>query len=142
MNKILEEVIDLYDYTKRAVRICFRDILNATVYRVKYGFNPNETWNLDYTLAEYLVPRLMYLKKSKQGIPYNVTYDIEKKFKKIKDKDKLFQLAEAEWNDRLDAMIAAFNIIKNNGSDLTSDDQDAINKGLDLFRKHFQDLWS
>ena len=46
-----------------------RDIKNRTVRKWWLGFNPEECWSLDYTIAEFILPRLKYFRKVTCGYP-------------------------------------------------------------------------
>lgn len=57
---------------------------------------PNELWNLDYTIAEFILPRLKKFKKESMGYPDQGEMDTPEK-----------------WNAALDKMILAFEYILN-----------------------------
>jgi hypothetical protein len=103
----------------------YRELINSTYYRLKLGFNPKDIWSLDYSIANYILPRLKYLKKTSRGHPSNLT--------------------ERQWKRELDKMIAAFTIIVDGAYyDFGSNrhmDQKIIDDGLDSFRKHYHNLW-
>lgn len=80
-----------------------------------------DTWNLDYYIAKFILPRLKLFKKVGMGFPCDL--------KSIN-----------EWYDILDKMIAAFMILSTDEIN-TQDEQKIVNEGLDLFRKYYQDLW-
>lgn len=80
-----------------------------------------DTWNLDYYIAKFILPRLKLFKKVTIGFPCDL--------KSIN-----------EWYDILDKMIAAFKILSTDEIN-TQDEQKIVNEGLDLFRKYYQDLW-
>lgn len=52
------------------------------------GFYPFEVWNLDYTIAFFILPRLVYYRDIHPGAPDCYT--------------------EEEWNNKLDSYIEAF----------------------------------
>ena len=80
-----------------------------------------DTWNLDYYISKFVLPRLKLFKKVTMGFPCD-----------LKSID--------EWYDILDKMIAAFEILATDELN-TQDEQKIVNEGLDLFRKYYQDLW-
>ena len=80
-----------------------------------------DTWNLDYYIAKFILPRLKLFKKVAMGFPCDL--------KSIN-----------EWYDILDNMIAAFMILSTDEIN-TQDEQKIVIEGLDLFRKYYQDLW-
>lgn len=103
----------------------YRRTLNVTYYRIKLGFNPADTYSLDYSIAQYILPRLKHLKKGKRGHPSNMT--------------------DRQWDRELSKMIAAFNIIVNGSyyglGGRRQPEQKIIDAGLDSFRKHYHSLW-
>lgn len=87
-----------------------------------------EVWNLDYTLAKYILPRLVKYKSVN-----TMSYPCQ--FNNIE-----------EWHDVIDKMIWSFD--KHLKHDFPSPDseiyEDEINKykeGLQLFAECFSDLW-
>lgn len=101
--------------------------------------NPRDTWNLDYTIAEYILPRLKEFKKVNNAYPGRGEMDTPEK-----------------WDTALDKMITAFQLVidtddmcerywSNNrtvfNKDLFEQDQDRIQEGLHLFATWFQHLW-
>ena len=83
-----------------------------------------ELWNLDYTLTQFILPRLLAFRKMKR-------YSYPNEFKSIK-----------EWNRVLDKIIMAFEIMeKDEEYFMKKSDMDKVNCGLELFAKHFRSLW-
>lgn len=110
--------------------------------RVKYqtqikerGWDDTETWNLDLTLTQFILPRIRRFQDLTIGLPPETTLE--------------------EWHICLSKMIAAFNEIINK-SDLstkgknTNEDIDTmkykeqeklIQEGLEIFAKYYCYLW-
>jgi len=86
--------------------------------RLYRGWNDSDTWCLDSTYAKFIHPRLVRFKKLNNGFPNGLT--------------------EATWNAAIDDMIYAMEIVKN---DIHDADWERVKRGLDLFGKHFRDLW-
>lgn len=83
----------------------------------------SDTWNLDLTIAEFVLPRLEMFKKVVDCYPCDLN-TIE------------------EWYDILDKMIESFRIISTFPSYKTfNEHKEIIDEGLDLFRKYYHDLW-
>lgn len=84
----------------------------------------SELWNLNYSLASYICPRLKMFKQRQIGYPNN--------FKDVK-----------EWEAALDKMILAFEtMIKQiNTNQRTEDENKLILEGLILFSENLQNLW-
>ena len=82
----------------------------------KHDYPIEEVWNTDNTLAQLIVPRLQH------GGPSD--------FMDIR-----------EWNNAIQKMIDAFELMKYAGATHTEDEERTIEQGLDLFRKYFRNLW-
>lgn len=94
--------------------------------------NPRETWNLDVTIAKYIVPRLKLYKKLNNGYPGRDEMDTPEK-----------------WDEALDKMIHAFELAAKNYDGIygaTGEDyienvietRDVVQEGLQLFAKWFE----
>lgn len=79
------------------------------------GFDDTEMWNLDVTIARFLVPRL------EAFIPYALNEEVGKEAKK---------------------MLAAFKIIGSENYYSCRYDPDVLESGLDSFRENFSRLWN
>ena len=88
----------------------------------KHDYPIEEVWNTDNTLAQLIVPRLQAFKAlEKHGYCPD--------FKGMR-----------EWNNAIQKMIDAFELLKY--SDVyTSDEEKTISEGLELFCKHYRNLW-
>ena len=86
----------------------------------KHSFDPTETWNLDQTIAEFILPRLNYFRKNLNGHPGQL------KFK--------------AWKKILKKMSIAFEHILKDDMDKTRN-QKKIDEGLLLFVKYYGHLW-
>ena len=88
----------------------------------KNDFPIEEVWNTYHTLAQLIVPRLQAFKAlNKYGHCPN--------FKDTR-----------EWNNAIQKMIDAFELLKY--ADVhTSDEEKTISEGLELFCKHYRNLW-
>lgn len=93
--------------------------------------NDSELWDLDVTLAEYILPRL-------------------KKFREMRRLSHPQEFTNVnEWNDVLDKMIYSFqSVCDNNGifcsisdSKYENGDKGRYQEGMDLFAKYYSDLW-
>ena len=83
----------------------------------------NDTWNLDITIAEFILPRLELFKKVVDCYPCELN-SIE------------------EWYDILDKMVESFRIITTSSSyKIDTKHEKCVEQGLDLFRKYYHDLW-
>ena len=93
--------------------------------RKERGWDDSETWSLDSTIAGFVLPRLKRFKEVNCGFPS--------------------LLSEEKWNEILDHMIYAMEVISDEelhyGCTLTKKDWKRVNRGCRLFGKYFQDLW-
>lgn len=85
----------------------------------------NELWGLDYTLAKYILPRLIKFKDNAEGYPSDITWE--------------------EYLVILDKMIWSFDYIvkkeyNTNFEDYIQEDK-RCQEGLHLFAKYFRSLW-
>lgn len=89
----------------------------------KNDFPIEEVWNTDNTIAQLIVPRLQAFKAlDKHGGP--------PEFKDMR-----------EWNNAIQKMIDAFELMKYVSGVDTKEEERTIEEGLDLFRKYFRSLW-
>lgn len=93
--------------------------------RMNRGFDDSEAWNLDSTIARFIIPRLKVLKINTHGYPSNLT---EKTWDEILD--KILLAFELDLADKCDSDV----------SKMTENDA-KIQEGLDLFAKYFRHLW-
>lgn len=111
----------------------------------------HDIWNLDYTLACIIHPALVRLKESQHGYPelwedgmcYHEYYSRQLHFDFI-DEDVESKYLWQKWQDILDDMIYAMEIIateKIYDIDLDTYDNERVDRGLELFGKHFCSLW-
>ena len=88
----------------------------------KNDFQIEEVWNTYHTIAQLIVPRLQAFKAlDKHG--YCPAFK-----------------GMAEWNKAIQKMIDAFELLKQITS-FSKEEEQTIEEGLDLFRKHFRNLW-
>lgn len=113
-----------------------------------------ELWNLDYTIAEWILPRLKAYKKLTIGFP-----PIDRKF--YSETKEFKNITFEDWQNILDEIILGFEQIlidpldiaidknldfKNKidskiYEDIYNERQEKIERGLDLFKYYIQDLW-
>ena len=122
-------------------------------YRKNRAFNIHiddfDTWSLDNTLSHIIHPALIRLKEIKHGYPElwedgmvtHHNYDRQLHFDFIDEEVETKYLIN-KWNDILDKMIYAFGRIKEDNSlDISKDEWEKIQEGLDLFAEHYTSLW-
>jgi hypothetical protein len=95
-----------------------------TQQRLERGFDDSETWNLDATISMFIYPRLKAFIEDVKRLechPGNISFD--------------------EWLNILNEILKAFEILSQD-SERTEDEEKIIERGLDLFREHFHNLWT
>ena len=104
-------------------------LLKCTPYRVKYGFWPHELWALDWTIAKFILPRLIQFKKTYAGFPVGMT--------------------SKEWNNILRNMISSFHYTSKQFDSESLKSPEALQEeyklyqqGLYNFAKYFGALWT
>lgn len=101
---------------KRSIKFFFQRLLR--------GWDDSETWNLDYSLANLILPRLKRFRKLHCGYPGQLETD-------------------GEWNTIIDQMIYSFEYLASEKAWGIASEEEAveIQKGLDLFAKYYRNLW-
>lgn len=92
--------------------------------RLEQGFDMSETWNLDGTIARFIYPRLKAFisdVKKMQCHPASIEYE--------------------DWLNILNDMLKGFELLVSDDIK-TNDENEVIERGLDLFRKYFFNLWT
>ncbi len=104
-----------------------KNLINKYKNRAKYGFFDDETWNLDYSIAKYTLPRLKRFKELNNGYPANLN-------------------SKEEWDQILDKIIRSMEITLNDDMEISSVEYmsklyDEQLEGYELFGKYFMNLW-
>lgn len=92
--------------------------------RATKGFDDTETWSLYSTIARFVLPRLERFMEI--GIAYPMG------------------MSEEEWDNKLVIMINGFRLVVNQDDmddEYSEEQQQTIKDGMELFSKHFFDLW-
>ena len=94
--------------------------------RASRGFDNTELWNLDSTIAKFILPRLVAFRTRAEVVGYPGQYS-----------------SAEEWQAIMDEMIFAFGFIAGDAKfDTHSDEIDArISKGLALFAENLMCMW-
>lgn len=91
--------------------------------RIERGFDDTETWNLEYVIAQFILPRLKRFKELTNGYPVGMK-------------------TMENWYAELDKMIEAFQLYAADASScLDKDVEQKVQAGLDSFAKYFFHLW-
>jgi hypothetical protein len=90
--------------------------------RIKRGFDDSETWNLDNTIVNFVLPRLKVFEETTVGCPYSLT--------------------DKKWHNKLKKMIRAFELLADDDRCYEDKEYKEINTGLKLFCRWFTALWN
>lgn len=148
-SPVCQEDYDILEYIDKDGEVFCRynGIPNPKEEEPKEEIPREELWNLNYTFAEYIYPRLKAFREGVCGYPGSLDYKNGKP--RIRSKSKGYNnLTEKLWHEILDKMVLAFELW------LSSDDWDCeinskeydkrwakVNEGFSLFMKHFNGLW-
>lgn len=99
--------------------------------REERGFDDTELWNLDVTIAKFILPRLIAFKEYGHGVPGHIDPD-----NTLEDK------GEEKWNAILQEMIDGFDIIANDNFSFDKENNLAANQAIKLFAEHYFSLWN
>jgi len=106
------------------------------------GWDDSDLWNLDYTVAKFVLPRLRVYRRCWSGLPDMMLLS---DYPGISEDD-----LEDKWNEVLDDMIYAMEVLVNWDSfefevDMTTEAREAhrerVDRGLYLFGRYLRALW-
>jgi hypothetical protein len=100
----------------------WRDIKHFWQRRTR-GWDNSDTYSLDFTIGRFIYPRLKKFKELNKGFPGGLTSE--------------------KWDEILDKMIAAFEIIADDKQYWTMNEEQyrIVKRGLKLFYIYYRDLW-
>lgn len=139
-NNFLQSVIDL----------TINKIILASKQKVYIRIDPWDTWNMDDTLAEIILPMLRQLVDTKLGAPYVENEDRPEHLRADKPpQHETDEFHNQAWDWVLDEMIYAFDCKVNEDSPIMRIDsmedveveQARISNGFRLFGKYYENLW-
>lgn len=96
--------------------------------RMERGFDDSETWNLDLTIVNFMIPRLKVYKEKTAGYPGKLS-NIEEWYAIL---DKIIEGFEL-WTTHFDWEVNDINTINENNM--------KVDEALKLFAEYFRDLW-
>lgn len=134
--KIHEKVIHFLHRTTKFLGIAY--VYRQVMYFFQYltrGFSDRQAWSLDITVAKFVIPRLKRLKEI--GLGYPMTFN-----------------SMIGWHRAIDKMIWSFEyVISDYGSAeyhasnrkrwsiIEAKNMKRFDEGMNLFAKHYKDLW-
>ena len=92
--------------------------------RTERGFDDTELWNLDTTIAKFILPRLVAFRDYTHSTPASLTQN--------------------EWTEKLAKMVYAFEFLSSEDKYTTFDNDqwEVVGEGLKLFGENFSSLWN
>ncbi len=107
--------------------------------KVKVHIDPWDTWAMDSTLAEIVLPMLYQLAKTKHGSPMVDEEDVPWELRGDHHDD----LVHDRWDWVMTEMIYAFQKKRDHGDTymLSKEDQERVSNGFKLFGKYYEGLW-
>ena len=86
----------------------------------KHGVDESEVWNLDITIAKFILPRIKLLRKTTHGYPSTLTPE--------------------KWDKVLKQMQTSFKLTATDSVNAST--LKKHQRGLKLFAKHYNQLWN
>jgi hypothetical protein len=132
----------LYDVYIRPIFITvdtFIKNIKFFIKRIQVGFDIRDTWDLDYSISKFILPRLKYFHSHLNGYPdclqsedewYNIVDKMIKSFETILHNDGFYNIDKTS--------IIDFDKVRN----MYEEKQREVDEGLALFAKYFQNLWN
>lgn len=107
------------------------------------GFADDELWNLDRTIAEFILPRLVEFAKNGGSVPFELYPIGYTNSLGTKKQVRIEREVAAKWEKILNKMIRSFELYNNEKFySLDRAKYGIIQEGLDLFSKYFMNLWN
>lgn len=108
----------------------------ARKFKHKYGFDYGETYDLDRTIATFILPRLAFLRDHKTGW-HPEPGDYDENFHIINEEESI-----AKYNKKLDTIIEAFYLyLTKEEYEWNDEEKELWNEGMKLFVQEFTGLW-
>jgi len=105
--------------------------------RIKYGFNIEDTWNLDTNIAKYMYPRVEYLSNHVNGYPGWLT---DGKFLETNNLDKYYNDDKSiMWENILKGISYGFKKYLENDNEYS--DNKEVYESLRLMTLFYENLW-
>lgn len=131
------KIVDLWWAIHRGIRE-FWSALKYWDQRRAKGFADEEWWEFSYHHSKWCLKRLMELRKRFHGMPMRRPFERD-------ENGHPGHYTPEEWKEILGKMCRAFYLVLKRDEDLYVDNDpltlEYINEGLDLFAKHYLDLW-
>ena len=101
----------------------------ANKFEKKHGFRLEDCWNLDNSIACFILPRLVYLRENGVGMPANFAPEFRGG-------------GEEAWDEILKTIIYGFYLyITKEDYDFTEEEKEIWKRAKELFIEYFESLW-
>jgi len=121
----------------------------------KVEIHDYDSWNVDHTLAQIILPLLIQLKNTQHGSPFTDDEDVPDELKSTavpkvnKDFGETDENHFKRWNWVLEQMIYSFDTkvnmeevyIRIDDMEIAKIEQKKISNGFNLFGKYYEGLW-
>ena len=126
-KKLLERFLEYVWYPIESAYLWVRRYVYKFIQYTKRGFDDEQLWSLDQTIAVYIYPRLVDFRIGVQGYPDGITFE--------------------EWQAILNKMEFSFKVLSEGIWNYTQTIEQyeatmpRVQEGLDLFAKYYTHLW-
>lgn len=130
--------IEMIRYSLKDAKYAFQRIIR--------GWDYSQTWGIDYAYSKILGELILEFKRVNNGVPTSIIAQVYGEEWNGNETPEQFNDACKLWDEILEEMAEGFLFYHNYKYD-TFEDKDfgilnkKINRSLELFSKHFQDLW-
>ena len=127
--KMAEQAVKEHSF-KLDKKVCSKKrAKKANKFEKKHGFRLEDSWNLDNSIACFILPRLLYLRENTIGIPGTLVIELGDGGKEA-------------WDEILKTMIYGFYLyITKEDYDFTEEEKEIWKRTKELFVEYFESLW-
>ena len=154
-----EPIIEKWSNRLNPFCVAWMDFLDFVHPRIDYvKIDYYDTWSMDSTLANIILPMLKQLKATKHGSPFTDAEDVPEHLRCTNtenwDSQTVFDFyheykiqegerdIHARWDWIINEMIYAFEMkVKDNDWAATKEECERVQNGLRLFGKYYEGLW-
>ena len=154
-----EPIIEKWSNRLNPLCVAWHDFLDFVHPRISYvKIDRYDTWSMDSTLADIILPMLKQLKETKHGSPFTDMEDVPEHLRGTTTEEWDAQLTfdfyqehkikegmndiHARWDWIMDEMIFAFEMkVKDTDLAATWEESQRMENGFRLFGKYYQGLW-
>ena len=114
-----------------------KEVKKADRFEKKHGFRYEDVWNLDNSIACFVLPRLVQLRDVHMGYPNSMLENPDDNMD-----ETLSKKADKKWNKILNKMIYAYYLyVTKDEYELTEEEKEKQAEGFELYSHFFSALW-